>query len=477
MKPLADQPWSDSTDIHEGLHTGMNKANTFEMDNFWCAMAMDRMPPNSDPVTPHGPLSLRAWHNFYHDQKQAHPMPVTQWIDEWFSTERDDPYLNLFADLHRGAMKQWAEGETAEIAVMLWRWRSKNIYRYAPIPADDNTLDHIRRHAAGRVLFLPQARLGYWAWQMRQMDLSLEAFEDWPDMYHRHASKAGLRPGEFFTEMKQGEAVLGNGKYNNHALVTIHPERVIEGLVEWQGEVIIHIGCGAVGGMGDMGGILCHLQNNRIPGLRYEGGWQLVAAHRVLYWPRMHEYMYVFKRRDALNDDRHYGSAVSEEAPATDLSELARQLKREGRDDEARGDGRKTEAEGLSSLTKTWEDEEEEKVRGRRRKIREIESYGSILSSPGHDPPMKSWARRFHEERRGPGHEPSELLAEDEREQRAQFASNVPMSQYGGGRRAPRPRPEWEPAEGAPPGASAPRPPPPEAPRIHTPPDPEPGAN
>eukprot|EP00756_Hemistasia_phaeocysticola_P049173 Hpha_TRINITY_DN23613_c0_g1::TRINITY_DN23613_c0_g1_i1::g.57593::m.57593 len=282
--------WADSPNVHynRGKQTG-----TMSLDHFYVDAVCKRMPPGSDPSPPVTELNLSNWARFYLEVKEAHPMPVTEWAEEWFPHSLENPCLDFFAEHHSGALTHWRRPVTLVtldartwLTDKLWKARNQAIKKWwTSICPCDRNIDFIKWHANGRPVVEVQARLGYWSWQFRQAGIEGVAYEDFPEIFQRH----GARP---FTELKEvdPEVDFQRGKHDDKVVFINWPERRIPGLDRWNGDTVIVAGTGAVGGSGDVGEQL----------IEQRRGWHLIDAMRVLFWPRNLEHMYVFARGEAV---------------------------------------------------------------------------------------------------------------------------------------------------------------------------------
>eukprot|EP01060_Flectonema_neradi_P016459 TRINITY_DN23052_c0_g1_i1.p1 TRINITY_DN23052_c0_g1~~TRINITY_DN23052_c0_g1_i1.p1 ORF type:complete len:333 (+),score=33.80 TRINITY_DN23052_c0_g1_i1:41-1039(+) len=304
-KPLAIEkhvkthPWEHSIE----LPSRFGSINNEGMEHFWVSRVMDRLPQGSDPPMPdrNRPLAHRAWQEFYIEIKGQHPMPVTQWFEEdgWLFTKRKDPYLkeyrNLTVNVYQTyTMNKMHAQETISDALLSSRkdvLEARNVLRmkYSPVPVSDNILDWIKENIdPGQTVVEVQAKLGYWAAQLRQWGIPVVAYEEW----HRPYTKKGQKQ---FTEVIEdsGEKQFSKGDHDNDAVLTVFSDRPLSELDNWKGDTLFHIGCGAIGGLCDVGGYL--ISRNE--------GWYLHSHHRVLIYPLYYEHAYCFKKLKNADED------------------------------------------------------------------------------------------------------------------------------------------------------------------------------
>ena len=286
------------------LPVTFGRMNDQGLEHFWVSKVMDRLPPNSEIPLPDTskPLTLKLWKRFYNDMKAMHPMPVTQWYEEkgWLFTERNDPYLKEYRTATTNVYQTFSMNkahaqETAERAIhgsrqALMAIREKLRLQYSPSPPCDVVLKWIVSNVSpGANVVEVQAKLGYWAAQLRQMNVPVVAYEVWNIPYTRRGHKP-------FTEVIEdsGEKQFANGVHDKDTILAVFPDRELTELDNWNGDTVILVGTGAIGGSCDVGRYLINRNE----------GWYLHSHHRVLIYPLFYEHAYCFKRLKEDNETK-----------------------------------------------------------------------------------------------------------------------------------------------------------------------------
>ena len=224
-------------------------SNDTGLEHFWCSRAMTRIPPDKMHIPlPLPPFTFRKWDEFYHELKHQHPVPVTEWLETgWTTTTRNDPYLEAFHNIHYNENLHWRPYEYGygnsnqkthryarkETRVRLYQLKAAIWKKYSQVPASDNVLEWIQKMAGGKKIVEVQARGGYWSWQLQQAGAAVAAtYEEWLEVIKRR-----VEPQCQVAE-RSGAEEFASGAHDDHVVLTVSSERVLEELEGWKGDTV-----------------------------------------------------------------------------------------------------------------------------------------------------------------------------------------------------------------------------------------------